>query len=103
MSEITLEKTHSLLEKLADYVMNELARKNDVASKDELIAVKDELKTDINELREDVQNIKGNLNIILDGMDKQAQQLDIIRTEQAAFNHGLNRLEKRVEKLEQVH
>jgi hypothetical protein len=65
--------------------------------------VRDELKTDINELREDVQNIKGNLNIILDGMDKQTQQLDIIRTEQVAFNHGFNRLEKRVEKLEQVH
>ena len=103
MSEITPQKTHALLEKLAEYVMNEVPRKSEVASKDELIGVRDELKTDINELQEDVQNIKGKLNIILDGMDKQTQQLDRIRTEQAAFNHGVNRLEKQVEKLEQVH
>ncbi len=86
MLKITLEKTHELLEKLAGYVMNEVPRKNEVASKDELIAIRDELKTDINELREDVQEVKGNVNSILDGMDKQAKQLDIIRTEQAAFN-----------------
>jgi polyhydroxyalkanoate synthesis regulator phasin len=100
MSEITIEKTHKLLEKLADYVMNE------VPTKKELLVVKNDVSLvteGVNELREDVQNIKGSLNIILDGMDGQAQQLNIIRTEQAAFNHGFNRLEERVEKLEKVH
>ena len=159
MSEMTPEKTHQLLEKLAEYVMNEVPRKSEVASKEELGvvrqelgsvkqglgsmkqelgsvkqdlgsvkqdlgsvkqdlgsvkqdlgsvrqelgSVRQELKTDINELREDVQNIKGSLNIVLNGMDKQAQQLEIIRTEQASFNHAINRIEERVEKLEQVH
>ena len=67
------------IDKLADYVMNE------VSTKMEFHELKDKVDT------------------IIDGMDKQAQQLDNIRTEQLAFNHGFNRLEKRVEKLEQAH
>jgi methyl-accepting chemotaxis protein len=103
MSEITPEKTHQLLEKLADYVMNEVPKKSEVASKEELGAVRQELKTDSDELRQDMQNIKGSLNTLLDGMDKQVQQLDMIRTEQVSFNQAFKRVETRVEKLEKVH
>ena len=64
--------------------------------------VRHELVTDINEVSEDMQNIKGSLNTLLNGMDKQAQQLDIIRTKQVSFNQAFKRLETRVEKLEKV-
>ncbi len=118
MSDITLEKLHDSVEKIAQYLVNEVPRKSEVASKDDLNAVRQELnevkqelkrdlgvmrqelKTDIHELREDVQDIKGNINIILDGMDAEVKQLDIIRTEQVAFQSGLSRAEKRVEKIE---
>ncbi|NQT27555.1 hypothetical protein HQ585_19530 [candidate division KSB1 bacterium] len=107
MSEIIPEKTHQLLEKLADYVMTEVPRKSEVASKDELGAVKQELgavkqelKTDINELHEDVRDTKRNVKLILDGMDSQIKEGEILKTEQIAIKSGLKRVEKRVDVLE---
>ena len=92
MTEITLEKIHALLEKLADYTMSELPTRKEM---DEKLDQKAD-KKDVDEIRQDLQ-------IIINGMDKQVQQLDIIRTEQVAFDQAFNRLEKRVEKLEQTH
>jgi hypothetical protein len=105
MSEITHEKTHSLLEKLAVYVMNEVPRKEEVPTKHDLNVAIQAIQTALDQKadKKDVEKLEGKVDTLIDGMDKQAQQLDIIRTEQLAFNHGFNRLEKRVEKLEQAH
>ena len=44
---------------------------------------------------------KQDIQLILDGMDTQAKQLDIIRTEQMATNAALLRHEKRITSLEE--
>ncbi len=85
MAEINLEKVHDLLERLAEYVMNKVATKRELAQK----ADKNDfivLKQDVDEIRQDVKENKVKLNTIIDGMDAQAKQLDIIRTEQTAFH-----------------
>ena len=100
MSDITLEKTHALLKKLAEYVMNEVATKKELvqkADKNDFIV----LKQDVDEIRQDVKENKKKLNIIIDGMDTQIKQLDIIRTEQVATNVALQRHEKRITVLEE--
>jgi hypothetical protein len=91
MSEITLEKIHALLERLAGYTMSDLPTRKEMVE-----------KLDQKADQKDVDEIKQDLQIIINGMDKQVKQLDIIRTEQVAFNQAFNRLEKRVEKLEQT-
>ena len=134
MPEITLEKTHALLEKLAEYVMNEVTRKSEVPTRqemdagfakvderfakvDERFAKVDEcfakvdtrfakVDTRLAQLEYRLEKIelekadKKDIQTILSGLDKQAKQLDIIRTEQVAFNHAFRRLEKRVETVE---
>ena len=137
MTKITLEKTHSLLEKLTNYVMNDVPKKNEtdkladyvmreLPTRQEVdgkidklaeyvmneVPTKKELNHSLKTLqivldqkadKKDVDEIRQDLQIIINGMDKQVQQLDIIRTEQVAFDQAFNRLEKRVEKLEQAH
>ena len=152
MAEITLEKNHALLEKLAEYVMNEVSTKqevdekigkvdtkidklaeyvlNEVATKkevdekfqkvdenfqkvdenfqkvdgkfqkvyDAIWNVKEELDQKAD--KKDVEMLKNNLRELLDGQDAMVNQLDIIRTEQYAFNAAFTRLEERVESLE---
>ena len=130
MSEATLKKTHELLEKLAEYMMNEVPRKSEVATKSELeklaeyvmneVPTKREMENrfqdaDIkwdkcfqqieNELerkadKRDLEIVKENVQTILNGMDSMVQSLDVIRTEQSAFIAGLRRIENRVEILE---
>lgn len=127
MSEITLEKIHALLEKLAEYVMNEVPRKSEVPTKQEMNArfeqvdsrfeqmdsrfekvedridrLADYVLTEIPGIKDQLEQKadKRDIQIILNGLDKNAKQLDIIRTEQVAFHHAFRRLEKRVEVLE---
>ena len=83
MSDITLEKTHALLEKLAEDVMNEVATKRELALKAD--------KIDMEEVKHGVVKLDKKMNRMLDGMDAQVKQLDIIRTEQIAFNSAFNR------------
>ena len=82
MSEITLEKTHVLLEKLTDYIIKKMPN----------IEQQLEAKAD-----------KDDVGKLLEGQDKIIKELEIMRTEQSSFNHAINRIEERVEKLEQVH
>ena len=107
MPEITLEKTHALLEKLAEYVMNEVPTKRDVDARfaqvdgrfeqiDRRFALMEQRLDKLELEKADKQDIETILNIL----DKQTNQLDIIRTEQVAFDHAFRRLEKRLEILE---
>ena len=100
MSDITPENTHALLEKLAQYVMNEVATKKELkqkADKNDFIV----LKHEIDKVRQDLKENKAILNIIIESMDAQAKQPDIIRTEQAAKHAALLRHEKRITALEE--
>ena len=109
MPEITLEQTHALLEKLAEYVMNEVPRKSEVPTKqemnerfeqmdsrfeqveDRIDRLADYVLTEIPGIKDQLEQKadKRDIQIILNGLDKQAQQLEIIRTEQVAFYHKI--------------
>lgn len=106
MSEITPEKTHRLLEKLVEHVMNNVPTKGEVPSNVQfqyLTGKVCSLEDKVNSIEGKTDALEKKVDTLLDGIDKQAQQLDIIRTEQIAFDHAFNRLEKRVEKVEQAH
>ena len=109
MSEITLEKTHALLEKLAEYVMSDVPKKSEMMTRKELEnrfqQIENELmrkadKADLMDVKEDLNTLKENVRMLLNGMDGMVKNLDVIKTEQAAFISGLKRLEHRVEVLE---
>jgi len=85
MNESTQKKTHELLEKLANYVMNEVPR-----------------KSEFNKLAKKVDSVEGKVDTIIDSIEGQAQQLDIIRTEQLAMHRGLDREEERIEEHEKA-
>jgi len=106
MPEITLEKTHALLEKLAEYVMNEVPKKSEVPTKDEINARFEKVDRRFAIIEHWLERLelekadKQDIETILNILDKQTKQLDIIRTEQVAFDHAFRRIEKRVEILE---
>ena len=95
MTEITLEKTHSLLEKLADYVMNETPTKR------EMDARFDQVEKRLDRVESDVRDTRRDVKLILDGMDTQVKDMEILKTEQIALKSGLGRVEKRVDSLEE--
>ena len=90
MSKPTPEKTHALLEKLAEYVMSKLPTREEMQ-------VELEKKAD----KKDVEEIKQKVDLIINNLDKQAKQLDDIKTEQISTNSALLRHEKRIEALEE--
>ena len=84
MSEITPEKTHRLLEKLVEHVMNNVPNKDEVPSKVEFKYLTGKVcsigdKVDSIEVKTDALEKK--VDTLLDDIDKQTQQLDIMRTE----------------------
>ncbi len=91
---ISLEKVHNLLKKLAEYVMNKVPTNRKVDARFEQVERKLEK---IKEEKADKKDVRA----ILNGMDAQAKQLDIIRTEQTAFHSAFNRIEKKVTNLEE--
>ena len=100
--EITPEKTHALLEQLAEHVMNKMATKPEM--NDHFVHVEanfQQMNSRLTQVEVDLQQTKRNVELILDGMDAQAKQLDIIRIEQAAFSHAIDRHEKRITALEE--
>ena len=109
MAEINLETVHKLLEKLAEYVVNEVSTNRKVDARFEKMNARFEnmgarfvqLESEFHETKEDVQETKENVRLILNGMDAQVKQLDIIRTEQVATNAALQRHEKRITALEE--
>ena len=106
MADITPGQTHALLEKLAEYVMNEVPKKSEVPLKRDMDSRFEKINTRLGQIENRLEKIelekadKKDVQTILDVLDKSAKQLDIIRTEQVAFNHAFRRLEKRVDELE---
>jgi len=106
MPEISLEKTYALLEKLTEYVMNEVPNKSEVPTKDEMNVRFEQVDRRFAFMEQRLERLelekadKKDIETIINILDKQTKQLDIIRTEQVAFDHAFSRLEKRVEILE---
>ena len=103
MTDHKLNKTHELLEKLANYVMNEVPTKKEVDERFRQIENELDQKADKKDLfviQEDLLLLKENVALIINGMDAVSKNLDDMRIEQKAFISGLQRLEDRVEKLE---
>ena len=132
MTEPTTKKIQELLEKLADYVMNEVPKKsetdkladyvmNEVPTKkemdgrfeqvdrsfdqadqrfDQVDQRFDQVDQRLGHVERDVQETKGDVKLILNGMDAQVKQVEILKTEQVAIKSGLSRVEKRVDVLE---
>jgi len=123
MTEYTLKKTHKLLEKLSEYVINEIPKRNETATKSEVeklaeyvmneVPNKEELEIYLAEVRLEIEKRiqkvkdkidqkadKKDIQVILNGMDAMAKNLDNMNIEQKAFISGLMRIEKRVESLE---
>ena len=129
MTEITPEKTHALLEKLAEYVMAEFPKfeqeiellKDDVnVLKQDVATLKQDvasLKRDVGALSQDVDGIKQELarkadkfelehlqikvDLLLEKQDAQSKQLDIMRAEQHVFAKTFELHHKRLERLEE--
>jgi len=107
MSEPTIKKTHELLEKLAEYVMNEVPRRDEVPTKQEMNARFDQVdkrfehvESRLDHVESDVKETKKDVKLILEGMDSQVKENEILKTEQIAIKSGLTRVEKRVDVLE---
>ena len=97
MDKITLEKTHALLEKLAEHVMNNIPTKQEMNARFERVDTRfDRVELDLKETKTDVKTI-------IEGMDTQAKELEIVRHERIAISHTLDRHEQRITKLEQNH
>jgi hypothetical protein len=106
LSEITLEKTYALLEKLADYVMTEIpALKADVSElKADVLQLKINfvrLDGDVTNLRGSVARLEKDMTFVKNMLEKQSGVLDIIRTEQIAISKTLTLHEKRIGNLEE--
>ena len=99
--EIKLEKTHALLEKMAVHLANEGPTRREINERFEKIERHLELMDQKKADKSDVDQVNEKLDLILVGLDHQAKQLDIIRTEQAAVSHAINRHENRITALEE--
>jgi len=128
MEKITLEKTHALLEKLAEHVMNHVPTKQEVDAKIDKLAeyvmneipTKREVDAKIGSVDEKIDRLanyvlneipaikkeleqkadKKDVQTILEGKDEIIKQLDIIRTEQIATSATLDRHEQRLDVIE---
>jgi len=103
MSDITLEKMNKLLEKLAEHVVTKVPTREEIITKEEFSKAIDYLHGELYKKadKKDVEKIKQGMDTLLGGMDAQAKQLDIIRTEQVTTNAALQRHEKRITALEE--
>ena len=97
MSEITLEKTHALLQQLAEFVMTQMPTKQEMNKKFELKAD----KTDIQRIDQEIQRLDNNVKLILEGMDAQSKQLETLSTDMKAVSRTLDIHEERLAMLEE--
>ena len=122
-NKITPEKTHALLEKLAEYVMNEVPTRQEMNQRFEGIDQRFEsieqrfegidqsfkginfyinrIDDRLEKLEIDVKETKTDVKTILEGMDAEAKELEIARLERTAISRTLDRHEQNITKLEQ--
>ena len=101
MEEITLEKTHALLERLAEYVMTQVATRGEL----------NELRQDMNERFEQVDKRFEQIDKRFEQVDKRFEQIDkqfvnieeqlgVIRSEQQVFTQTFELHHRRFTRLE---
>ena len=90
MSEITLEKTHALLEQLAEYVMTQVSSKQEMNEKLEIKADKT-----------DIQRLDNNIQLILEGMDTHSKQLETLSIDMKTVSGTLDIHKERLAMLEE--
>ncbi|MBN1466110.1 hypothetical protein JXA02_10130 [candidate division KSB1 bacterium] len=108
MAEITLEKTHALLERLAEYVMTQVATRQEMndrfAQVDERFAQIDKKFEQIDKRFEQIDKKFEQIDERFEQSDKSIQgirtQLDLIRTEQQIFVKTFDLHHKRLVLLE---
>jgi hypothetical protein len=97
MTEITLEKNHALLAKLAEYVMTEIpqirAQLGKLAGKEEL----DDLSMQLQVVRQETYE---KLNTLIEGMDAQAKHVENLDIEKTAISKTLDVYNQRLGRLE---
>ena len=104
MSEMSLEKTYALLEKLAEYVMTQVATKQEVNDLRHEMNEKFETKADkidVDRLGQKVNQLDNKVNLILEGMDAQAKRLETLTIENMSTSRTLNIHEDRLGELEE--
>lgn len=124
MAEITLERLYLLVENMADYLMTKVATKEEVNRLtervdrltervdqlterfDELTIRVDSLTVRVGRLEEQFEQfrteVRQKFDQVLEGMDAQAGQLDILRTELASQSHTLDVYNVRIGNLEEA-
>ncbi|HOC89863.1 MAG TPA: hypothetical protein PKI90_09960 [bacterium] len=123
MAEITLERLYLLVENMADYLMTKVATKEEVNRLtervdqltervdqlterfDELTIRVDSLTVRVGRLEEQFEQfrteVRQKFDQVLEGMDAQAGQLDMLRTELASQSHTLDVYNVRIGDLEE--
>ena len=123
MAEITLERLYLLVENMADYLMTKVATKEEVNRLtervdrltervdqlterfDELTIRVDSLTVRVGRLEEQFEQfrteVRQKFDQVLEGMDAQAGQLDMLRTELASQSHTLDCYNVRIGDLEE--
>ena len=117
MAEITLESLYLLVENMADYLMTKVATKEEVNRLtervdqlterfDELTIRVDSLTVRVGRLEEQFEQfrteVRQKFDQVLEGMDAQAGQLDMLRTELASQSHTLDVYNIRIGNLEEA-
>jgi len=109
MSEITLEKTHALLEKLAEYVMNEVPTRKEVNERfgqidkrfEQIDKRFEQIDKRFEKIEERFSQIDKRFEKIEEQIEQILKQLDLIRTEQRVFSQTFELHHKRLEVLEE--
>lgn len=104
MPEITLEKTHALLEKLAEYVMTQMATHQELDEwRQEMNAMRFEMieKIKAKANNADVHRIDRNVKLILEGMDAQAKRLETLTIDNISTSRTLKIHEDRLGDVEE--
>ena len=95
MEEITLEKTHALLEKLAEYVMNEMVTRKEMDARFE----------QVDKRFEQIDKRFEQIDKRFEQVDRQLAdirgELGLVRAEQRVFSQSFDLHHKRLERLEE--
>lgn len=102
MSEITLEKTHALLEKLAEYVMNEVPTRKEMNERFEHVEKRfEQNEKQFEQIDKRFEQIDKRFERIEEQIEQILNQLALIRKEQRVFSNTFDLHSTRLELLEE--
>ncbi|MDZ7721939.1 MAG: hypothetical protein U5R06_03690 [candidate division KSB1 bacterium] len=101
MTNITLKETHDLLEKLADYVMNEVPTRRELDKRFSNVNKRLEGLEQVKAEKSELKRVDRKADMLLEPQDGMVKSLDIIQTEIKAISRTLDNHEKRLADLEE--